>query len=83
MFCWNANVLYRVLCLTIAVVLIGVVAVHDAMAVAGDRSVAPVGPITFDLPARPLVGALESYSIATSWQVFMTPTLPRGVDLQQ
>jgi hypothetical protein len=63
-------------------VLIGVVAVDDAMAVEGDRSVVPNGPISFDLPVQPLASTLESYSIALGWQVIMTPISPQGVDLQ-
>jgi TonB family protein len=78
LFCWNANVLYRVLCLTIGVVLIGVVAVHDVMAVEADRSVVPNGPIAFDLPAQPLVSALESYSVASGWQVIYDADLATG-----
>jgi hypothetical protein len=76
LFCWNAKMLYRALCLTIGVALIGVVAVHDAMA--GDRSVVSNGPITFDLPAQPLVSALESYSIASGWQVIYDADLATG-----
>lgn len=78
MFCWNAKVLYRALCLAIGVVLVGAVAVHDAMAAEGDRSVVPNGPITFDLPAQPLVSALESYSIASGWQVIYDADLATG-----
>jgi hypothetical protein len=78
LFCWNANVLYRALCLAIGVVLIGVVAVHDATAAEGDRSVASNGPITFDLPAQPLVSALERYSIASGWQVIYDADLATG-----
>jgi hypothetical protein len=78
LFCWNANALYRVLCLTIAVVLIGVVAVDDAMAVEGDRSVVPNGPMAFDLPVQPLVSALESYSVASGWQVIYDADLATG-----
>ncbi len=66
------------MCLTIAVVLIGVVAVDDAMAVEGDGSVVPNGPMTFDLPVQPLVSALESYSVASGWQVIYDADLATG-----
>jgi hypothetical protein len=78
-FCWNAKVFCRVLCLTAGFALVGAAAVDDAAG--ADRRngpVAPNGPMTFDLPAQPLVSALESYSVVSGWQVIYDASLATG-----
>jgi Secretin and TonB N terminus short domain len=38
----------------------------------------PAQPITFNLPAQPLVSALESYSVVSGWQVVYEASLATG-----
>jgi hypothetical protein len=60
------------LCLTTAVVLLGV-----AVAIADDTA-KPLGSIKFDIPAEPLAEALQAYSVATNTQVMFETTTTDG-----
>jgi TonB family protein len=63
-----------------------VLTVHSAIAAdaspivseARDSEAAPEGPMTFDLPAQPLVSALEAYGAATGRQVVYESRLASG-----
>ncbi len=50
----------------------------DAVADQRNAYAAPVGSIAFDVPAQPLVTALESYSVASGWQVIYDGNLATG-----
>lgn len=68
----------RALCVFgIALIADAAMAANDAITVAEQR-VEPEGPIAFDLPAQPLVRALESYSAASGLQVVYDGTLATG-----
>ena len=66
-------------CVIVGVLIVGVLA--SRVAVAADTDHDPGGAerlVTFDLPAQPLVSALENYSIVSGWQVIYDATLATG-----
>lgn len=78
-FCWDAKTLRRALCLVAGVALVSTTAVQGAVAEdRHDGAADPAKPIVFDLPAQPLASALESYSIASGWQVIYNASLAIG-----
>jgi hypothetical protein len=78
-FCWDTKALCRALRLVAGVALVGAAAVQGAVAADQRRGAAdPTRPMTFDVPAQPLASALESYSVASGWQVIYNASLAIG-----
>jgi hypothetical protein len=70
----NAKALHYMLCLVV-----GVTVVHGASAAdMRDKPADPGTPIPFELPAQPLASAVESYSVASGWQVIYKASLASG-----
>jgi hypothetical protein len=76
-FCWDAKALYWALRLAAGIALVGATAVQVAAERRGG-AVDPTKPIVFNLPAQPLASALESYSVASGWQVIYNASLAVG-----
>lgn len=77
--CWNANVVViRALRIAAGLLLIGVAVSHDIAVAELSAPVAPTRTIAFDLPAQPLVSAIERYSVISGWQVIYDADLATG-----
>jgi TonB family protein len=56
----------------------GLVPTANSTVAAGDRNAETLSLLTFDLPAQPLVSALETYAAVSGWQVVYDGALARG-----
>jgi hypothetical protein len=81
-FCWNAGDVCRAFCLTLGLILIGnsAIAANDPAITSEQRDgkVEPSGLMTFDLPAQPLISALETYGAVSGLQVVYESALANG-----
>lgn len=81
-FGWNATDFCRAFCLTLGLILIGnpAIAANDPTTSSGQRGgkVEPSGLMAFDLPAQPLISALETYGAVSGWQVVYESALANG-----
>ena len=81
-FCWNAGYACRAVCLGLGLTVSvnSALAANDSATIAEqhDEKAGPTGLVTFDLPAQPLVSALETYGAVSGLQVVYEGALARG-----
>jgi hypothetical protein len=78
-FCRDAKALCRTLRLVAGIALVGTTSAQGTAALDQRRGAAePAKLMMFDLPAQPLASALESYSVASGWQVIYNASLAIG-----
>lgn len=81
-YCWNAGSVYRAVCVSLGLIVSvnSATAADDAVATAQQRDeiAGSTRPVRFDLPAQPLVSALETFGAVAGLQVVYAGALAEG-----